>query len=113
MTLARHSALSAIGWLLRRYVRPFWPAIGFMTAATLVGNLLTVLQPAILAGLLASLSATASSSIPENCFRRCRRSRIPLVRSEAGKASPVHWVTRTKARSTSVLSSMLDTLSGI
>lgn len=55
---------SAFRWLVGRYARPFSGAIALMVALTCAANLLTVLQPAILAALLANLSGTARQTVP-------------------------------------------------
>ncbi|MES1255771.1 MAG: ABC transporter ATP-binding protein [Acidobacteriota bacterium] len=54
----------AFRWLVGRYARPFSGAIALMVALTCAANLLTVLQPAILAALLANLSGTARQTVP-------------------------------------------------
>ena len=51
-------------WLAARYARPYSPAIALMVGATLTANVLTVLQPAILAAILADLSGTSTRPIP-------------------------------------------------
>jgi len=48
-------------WLIQRYARRHTTALALVAALTLVGNLLAVLQPAILAGLLSSLSPAAQA----------------------------------------------------
>lgn len=53
-------------WLIRRYARRHLGMLGLVAGVTLAGNLLAVLQPAILAGLLASLSASAAPAVPES-----------------------------------------------
>jgi subfamily B ATP-binding cassette protein MsbA len=64
MSSERTSAMSAVRWLLARYARPSLSVIGLMTTATLVGNVLTVVQPAILAGLLANLADSEPAAVP-------------------------------------------------
>ena len=51
-------------WLILRYARRHAGTVALVAGLTLVGNLLAVLQPAILAGLLASLSLTPTQTIP-------------------------------------------------
>jgi subfamily B ATP-binding cassette protein MsbA len=51
-------------WLAARYAAPRSGAIALMVGATLVANILTVLQPAILAAILADLSGAAGRPIP-------------------------------------------------
>jgi ATP-binding cassette, subfamily B, bacterial MsbA len=51
-------------WLAARYAAPRSGVIAFMIAATLAANILTVLQPAILAAILADLSGAAAQPIP-------------------------------------------------
>jgi subfamily B ATP-binding cassette protein MsbA len=50
------ASVGPLRWLIHRYARRHAVALGVVAALTLAGNLLAVLQPAILAGLLASLS---------------------------------------------------------
>lgn len=58
------SAGSSFRWLVGRYARPYSAVLGLMIALTLAANLLTVLQPAILAAMLANLAGTAGQSVP-------------------------------------------------
>lgn len=51
-------------WLILRYARRHAGIVVLVAGLTLVGNLLAVLQPAILAGLLASLSLIPTQTIP-------------------------------------------------
>lgn len=51
----------AFRWLVNRYARKHTRALLVVAFLTLVGNLLTVLQPAILAGLLSSLSGPVAA----------------------------------------------------
>jgi subfamily B ATP-binding cassette protein MsbA len=55
---------SSVRWLVRRYARPYAGVLTMMIAVTLAANLLTVLQPAILAAMLANLAGTARQTIP-------------------------------------------------
>ncbi len=50
--------------LISRYARPYTRVIVLMVALTLSANLLTVVQPAILAALLANLSGTGQQVVP-------------------------------------------------
>lgn len=56
----------AFRWLIRRYARRHSLALGLVAALTLGGNLLAVLQPAILAGLLSSLSGPSTEAPPSS-----------------------------------------------
>ena len=51
-------------WLVRRYARPYSAVLAMMIVVTLAANLLTVLQPAILAAMLANLAGTAGQVVP-------------------------------------------------
>jgi ABC-type multidrug transport system fused ATPase/permease subunit len=51
-------------WLVGTYARPFSGAVALMVGLTLAANVLTVLQPAILAAMLADLSGTAGQTVP-------------------------------------------------
>jgi subfamily B ATP-binding cassette protein MsbA len=62
----RRSGTGTFRWLIRRYARRHAGVLALVAGVTLAGNLLAVLQPAILAGLLASLSGPAARSIPES-----------------------------------------------
>ena len=53
-------------WLIFRYARRHAGIVGLVAGVTLVGNLLAVLQPAILAALLTSLSLTPPQAIPDS-----------------------------------------------
>jgi subfamily B ATP-binding cassette protein MsbA len=54
----------AFTWLISRYARRHAGVVALVAGLTLVGNFLAVLQPAILAGLLDSLSGTGITDIP-------------------------------------------------
>jgi len=54
----------AFRWLIRRYARRHAGAIALVAGLTLGGNLLAVLQPAILAGMLAGLSDVPAQAAP-------------------------------------------------
>ena len=49
---------------MSRYARPYAGLIALMIALTFAGNILTVLQPAILAALLANLAGVARQAVP-------------------------------------------------
>ena len=51
-------------WLANQYARPYAGVIAAMIVVTLAANILTVVQPAILAALLANLAGTAKQTIP-------------------------------------------------
>ena len=59
---------ASVRWLVRQYARPHAGAISLMIALTLAANLLTVVQPAILAALLANLAGTAARAVPSGTF---------------------------------------------
>jgi subfamily B ATP-binding cassette protein MsbA len=52
-------------WLAGRYAAPHVGILALLVGLTLVGNLLTVLQPAILAAMLANLAGTTQQVVPE------------------------------------------------
>jgi subfamily B ATP-binding cassette protein MsbA len=54
----------AFTWLISRYARRHAGVVALVAGLTLAGNFLAVLQPAILAGLLDSLSGTGIKDIP-------------------------------------------------
>jgi ATP-binding cassette, subfamily B, bacterial MsbA len=58
------SSGASVRWLVNQYARPYGWVIALMIAVTLAANVLTVLQPAILAALLANLAGTASQGVP-------------------------------------------------
>jgi ABC-type multidrug transport system fused ATPase/permease subunit len=64
MTVAKATGVASFPWLVSRYARPYALPIAGMLAFTLGGNVLTVVQPAILAAMLASLSGVADEAIP-------------------------------------------------
>jgi subfamily B ATP-binding cassette protein MsbA len=53
-------------WLVGRYARPYSGVIALMIAATVVANVLTVVQPAILAALLANLAGDPRGAVPRS-----------------------------------------------
>lgn len=55
---------ATIGWLIGRYARPHSAVLVGMVALTVGANLLTVLQPAMLAAMLANLAGTATQAVP-------------------------------------------------
>ena len=60
----KSSSTAAVRWLANQYARPFAGVIALMILVTLAANILTVLQPAILAALLANLAGTAKQAVP-------------------------------------------------
>jgi ABC-type multidrug transport system fused ATPase/permease subunit len=58
------AAPASFRWLVSRYARPYSGAIAVMIALTFVANVLTVLQPAILAALLANLAGHSTQAVP-------------------------------------------------
>ena len=58
------SSTAVVRSLVNKYARPYGWVIAFMIVVTLAANVLTVLQPAILAALLANLAGTASRVVP-------------------------------------------------
>ena len=64
MAVPKATGVASFPWLVSRYARPYSLAIAGMLAFTFGGNVLTVVQPAILAAMLASLSGVADEAIP-------------------------------------------------
>ena len=60
------SSYAAMRWLVGRYARPYAAVIVLVAVVTLVANLFTVLQPAILAALLSNLSETSLDGVPDD-----------------------------------------------
>ncbi len=58
------SSAASVHWLANKYAKPFAGVMVLMTVVTLAANLLTVVQPAILAALLANLAGTATQTVP-------------------------------------------------
>ena len=60
------SSGASFRWLVSRYAKPYTGMIALMVAATFVANVLTVLQPAILAALLANLAGDSRLPVPRS-----------------------------------------------
>lgn len=58
------SGAASFRWLVGRYAKPYGGVIALAIGLTLVANLFAVLQPAILAALLANLTGTAGQAVP-------------------------------------------------
>ena len=61
-----HSSWTAFRWLISRYARRYLWVVLLVAGLTLVANLLMVIQPAILAALLANLAGPATEGIPSD-----------------------------------------------